>query len=107
MHTTLAERLKARCRQMGLNAGQVAEMAHVNRSFIYDIMRARSEHPNLERLGKIAEVLKVERNWLLHGIGQVDGDPLIVEDPNEIFVAIPSVGITASMGGGSIIEEEG
>ena len=31
MRTSMADRLKARCQQLGLNAGQVAELAGVNR----------------------------------------------------------------------------
>jgi len=101
----MADRLRARCRQLGLNARQVAELARVNRSFVYDIMRGRSENPNLERLQKVAEVLKVERDWLLHGLGRVEGEPPIFEHPDEVFVAIPSVEVRASMGGGNVVED--
>ena len=106
MPTSLAARLRARCEQLSLHAGQVAELAEVNRSFVYDIMRGRSEHPNLERLDRVAQVLKVERRWLLHGLGEVEGDPPILEDPDQAFVAIPSVAVSASMGGGSVVDEE-
>ena len=106
MPTSLAERLRARCEQLSLHAGRVAELAEVNRSFVYDIMRGRSEHPNLERLDRVAEVLKVERRWLLHGLGEVEGEPPILEDPDQAFVAIASVAVTASMGGGAVVESE-
>jgi phage repressor protein C with HTH and peptisase S24 domain len=106
MRTSLADRLRARCEQLSLNAGQVAELAGINRSFVYDIMRGRSEHPNLERLDRVAQVLKVERRWLLHGLGEVEGDSPIIEDPDQAFVAIPSVEVSASMGGGSVVDEE-
>ena len=106
MPTSLADRLRARCEQLSLHAGQVAELAGINRSFVYDIMRGRSEHPNLERLDRVAQVLKVERRWLLHGLGEVEGDPPILEDPDQAFVAIPSVAVSASMGGGSVVDEE-
>jgi phage repressor protein C with HTH and peptisase S24 domain len=106
MPTSLAARLRARCEQLSLHAGQVAELSEVNRSFVYDIMRGRSEHPNLERLDRVAQVLKVERRWLLHGLGEVEGDSPIIEDPDQTFVAIPSVAVSASMGGGSVVDEE-
>jgi phage repressor protein C with HTH and peptisase S24 domain len=106
MRTSMADRLKARCQQLGLNAGQVAELAAVNRSFVYDIMRGRSEHPNLNRLDRVAEVLKVERKWLLHGLGQVEGESPILEDADEGFVTVPSVTVIASMGGGNVVEDE-
>ena len=50
MHYSMADRLRARCRQLGLNTVKVGEMAGVNRTFVYDILRGRSESPNLERL---------------------------------------------------------
>ncbi|EDP62585.1 hypothetical protein BAL199_13618 [alpha proteobacterium BAL199] len=106
MQTTLADRLRARARQIGMNAREVAEDARVNRSFVYDIMRGRSEHPNLEKLDKIAATLKVDRNWLLHGKGEIQGDePLTHKEPDE-FISIPSVEVTASMGGGTIVANE-
>ena len=86
--------------------GQIAELAGINRSFVYDIMRGRSENPNLEKLDQVAQTLNVERNWLLHGIGDVDGESPIMEDPMEAFVSIPSVEVTASMGGGNLITDE-
>ena len=52
MSNTIAERLRARAEQLGLNAREVAEQARVNRSFVYDIMRGRSERPNLEKLDR-------------------------------------------------------
>ena len=78
----LADRVKARAQQLGLTAAQVAEIAGVNRSFIYDIIRSKSENPNLQRLDQIAGALKVERNWLLHGLGEVEGDSPILENPD-------------------------
>jgi phage repressor protein C with HTH and peptisase S24 domain len=105
MDITLAERLRARARQLGMNAREVAEQARVNRSFVYDIMRGRSEHPNLEKLDKVARAIKVDRDWLLKGKGQVEGDePEIAEADG--FIAVPSVEITASMGGGQILSDE-
>lgn len=106
MRYTMADRLKARSRQLGMTAGRVAEIAGINRSFVYDIMRGRSENPNLEKLDQLATALNVERNWLLHGIGEVDGDSPIMQDPTQVFVSIPSVELTASMGGGRLDTDE-
>ena len=106
MYTTLADRLRARARQLGMNAREVAEQARVNRSFVYDIMRGRSEHPNLEKLDKLAAVIKVDRSWLLHGRGEIEGEEPVVEGEEDAFVAIPSVEVTASMGGGRITADE-
>lgn len=94
MRYTMADRLRARSRQLGMTAGRVAEIAGINRSFVYDIMRGRSENPNLEKLDQVAQALGVERNWLLHGIGDIDGESPIMEDPMEAFVSIPSVEVT-------------
>lgn len=52
------------------------------------------------------QVLKVERNWLIHGMGEVQGEEPIVEHPDDSFVAILSVAIRPSMGGGHLVEHE-
>ncbi|MGA1619246.1 MAG: XRE family transcriptional regulator [Pirellulales bacterium] len=97
--TTIAERLRARARQLGLSGTSIAELAGVNRSFVYDILSGRSERPGLDRLEKIAAVLKVEATWLLNGIGEVEGEPPLVENPDLAFVAIPYVNVRSSVGG--------
>jgi phage repressor protein C with HTH and peptisase S24 domain len=106
MRYTMADRLNARCRQLGLNAAQVGEIASVNRTFVYDIKRGKSANPNLAKLDRVAQALKVERNWLLHGMGEVQGEAPIVEHPDDSFVAISSVAVRPSMGGGHLVEQE-
>jgi phage repressor protein C with HTH and peptisase S24 domain len=106
MATTLQERLRARIRQLGMNAANVAALAGVNRSFIYDIVRGRSLHPRLEGLQKVAEVLKVDWEWLQHGVGDVQGASPFGEMPDDEFVGIAYANARPSMGGGSILEED-
>jgi transcriptional regulator with XRE-family HTH domain len=85
---TLADRLRARANQLGISPAHVAEMAGVNRSFVYDILRGRSARPGIDRLAEVARVLKVDRDWLIHGIGEVEGTPPFVDNPDDAFVAI-------------------
>ncbi|PPB81363.1 peptidase S24-like protein [Albidovulum inexpectatum] len=105
LHHTLADRLRARAHQLGLSPAHVAEMAGVNRSFVYDILRGRSTRPNVERLGAVARVLKVERDWLIHGIGDVEGTPPFIENPDEAFVSIAHASPRPSMGGGAVVQD--
>ena len=104
---TLADRLRARANQLGLAPAHVATMAGVNRSFIYDILRGRSARPSIDRLADVALVLKVDRDWLIHGIGEVEGKSPFVENPDDAFVAIPHATARPSMGGGAVVTEEG
>lgn len=106
-HHTLADRLRARAYQMGLAPAHVAELAGVNRSFVYDILRGRSVRPGLDRLADIARVLKVDRDWLIHGIGEVEGASPFVENPDDTFVAIAHATPRPSMGGGAVVTEDG
>lgn len=103
---TLADRLQARAQQLGLSSAQVAEMAGVNRSFVYDILRGRSTRPGLDRLAEVARVLKVELDWLIHGIGDIEGASPFIENPDDSFVAIAHAGVRPSMGGGAVVLEE-
>ncbi len=105
-HHTLSDRLRARAQQLGLSPAHVAEMAGVNRSFVYDILRGRSARPGIDKLAEVARVLKVEREWLIHGIGEVEGEPPFIENPDETFVAIAHASPRPSMGGGAVVTED-
>ena len=107
MPTTLPHRLRARIRQLGMTAADVAALAGVNRSFVYDIMRARSGKPSIERLERVAAVLKVDCDWLLHGVGHVEGRLPFDDRPEDEFIAIAHASARPSMGGGSMLEDEG
>ncbi|SEO89339.1 Peptidase S24-like [Salinihabitans flavidus] len=106
VHHTLADRLRARAYQLGLSPAHVAEMAGVNRSFVYDILRGRSTRPSIEKLGEVATVLKVDRDWLIHGIGEVEGTSPFIESPDEVFVSIAHASPRPSMGGGAVVEAQ-
>ena len=103
---TLADRLRARADQLGLSTAHVAEMAGVNRSFVYDILRGRSTRPGIEKLAEVAAVLKVDRDWLIHGIGDVDGTPPFITNPDEAFVSIAHASPRPSMGGGAVVTDD-
>ncbi len=105
-HHTMADRLQARAVQLGLSPAHIAAMAGVNRSFVYDILRGRSTRPGLDRLLPVAAVLKVEVDWLIHGIGEVQGAPPFIENPDDTFVSIARAEVRPSMGGGSFVLEE-
>lgn len=106
MSVPMHERLRARIRQLGMNVAEVAREAGVNRSFVYDILRGRSQAPSLEKLGQIAKVVKVDPDWLLTGKGNLQGDDPITEDYHNDFVAIQYAAARPSMGGGAIAEDE-
>lgn len=106
MSVQMSERLRARIRQLGMSVAEVAREADVNRTFVYDILRGRSQVPNLEKLGQVAKVLKVELEWLLSGKGRVQGGDPISEDYHNEFVAIQYAAVRPSMGGGTIVEAE-
>jgi phage repressor protein C with HTH and peptisase S24 domain len=89
-----------------MSVAELARAAGVNRSFIYDILRGRSQVPNIEKLTRLAAALKVEVEWLLTGKGGVAGDDPIDEGYHNAFVAIQHVGARPAMGGGAMIETE-
>ncbi|MEN9314026.1 MAG: hypothetical protein RIS35_419, partial [Pseudomonadota bacterium] len=104
-HHTLSDRLRARANQLGITPAHVAEMAGVNRSFVYDILRGRSTRPAIDKLAEVARVLKVDRDWLIHGLGDVEGTSPFIENPDETFVSIAHASPRPSMGGGAVVED--
>ncbi|MFO7856831.1 MAG: S24 family peptidase [Paracoccaceae bacterium] len=88
----LPDRLRARARQLGVAPARVADLAGVNRSFVYDILRGRSARPDPARLGEIARILKVDAEWLRTGEGEVEGPSPLVENPDDGYLAVPPLG---------------
>jgi phage repressor protein C with HTH and peptisase S24 domain len=99
-------RLESRAYQLGLKPAQLAELAGVPRSFIYDIMRGRSKRPARDSLARVAEILKVDVDWLIAGIGQVEGDMPVALKADDDFVHIRLAGPRASMGGGAVVGDD-
>jgi phage repressor protein C with HTH and peptisase S24 domain len=63
--------------------------------------------PRIDRLADVARVLKVDRDWLIHGIGEVEGPSPFVENPDDAFVAIAHAAPRPAMGGGAVVTEDG
>lgn len=106
MSIKISERLRARITQLGLSAADVSRAAEVNRSFVYDILRGKSLTPNIDKLRRVAEALQVSSDWLVTGKGDIEGDDPITEEYHNAFVAIQSVKVRPSMGGGALIDVE-
>ncbi len=66
----------------------------------------RTTRPSIDKLAEVARVLKVEREWLIHGIGEVESEPPFIENPDETFVAIAHASPRPSMSGGAVVTEE-
>ena len=96
---TFPGRLEARAYQRGLKPAALAELAGVSRSFIYDILRGRSKRPDRQTLALVAAVLKVDVDWLISGLGWVEGDLPVALSDGEEFVPIRLAAPRASMGG--------
>jgi len=56
---TVAGNIKAIMDERGTNAAEVARLAGLNPTAVYDIMSGKSRSPRIETLGKIAGALRV------------------------------------------------
>lgn len=65
--TPLAERLRCRMQEAGLNARNIAQQASVGPSFVYDILKGKSVNPTTHKLAAVAEVLGVSVPYLVNG----------------------------------------
>jgi phage repressor protein C with HTH and peptisase S24 domain len=89
---------------MKLKPAAVADAAGVGRSFVYDILRGKSENPRSDKLMRVAAVLQTSAESLLYG--EDDGLPAVGTIPDRDYVAIPFVKVEAAMGGGAIVDDE-
>jgi phage repressor protein C with HTH and peptisase S24 domain len=104
MSTALADRIRARAKQLDVSMTRLAADADLNRTFVYDILYGRSQKPTREKLERLAEQLKVGVEWLVTGEGRVEGTPP-GRSGDDAHVAIRSVKVRPSMGGGRIVQE--
>lgn len=104
--TNIAQRLKARAFQLDMTPAAVAETSGLNRSFIYDILRGKSVRPSRAKLQMVADVLKVDLDWLIDGDGDVEGEAPKIYVPDTTFVSISGVRARASAGGGTVVHAD-
>lgn len=106
----LIKRLQDQMQKMQINARELAEKAHVGRSFVYDILSGKSLNPTTKKLSAVADVLGVDVPFLLGQKTQNSKqaqNSLKENSANfEDTVSISSVRVEVSAGGGSIIAEE-
>lgn len=67
MHRTIGEHLQRLMAEREITAAQLAKMAHVKPSFLYDIIHGKSKNPSILKLAQIAKALRVEISALLGG----------------------------------------
>ena len=89
---------------MDLPLTRLAAEAKVNRSFVYDMLYGRSQHPSKDKLERVAKRLKVGVDWLATGRGFIDGDEP-GREADAAYVTIRSVKVAPAMGGGRVVEE--
>jgi len=114
--STIAERLQFLMAQRALNATQLAKLAEVKPSFIYDILNGKSANPSPVRLSQLAKALGVDISRLIGSEGtsrtlQVDMPYDTVSSRHaptgdDDYVTISSVLVEASMGGGAVVAQE-
>lgn len=63
--TVIANRLRGYMQQNKLNAAQLARLANVKTSFLYDVLRSKSHNPSAVRLSRVADVLNIPLSYLL------------------------------------------
>jgi phage repressor protein C with HTH and peptisase S24 domain len=103
--TLIGSRLKETMRSRGMTATELARMAEVKTSFIYDVISGKSLHPSTVTLARVAEVLGVS----LHYLAGADNENtarggLPSNDPQ--YVALPRLRVDVSAGGGAVVSSE-
>lgn len=62
---TIAERLRETMKTQGITSVQLARMAGIKTSFLYDVLRRKSHNPSIIRLARVAEALEVPLTYLV------------------------------------------
>ncbi len=104
--TIIGSRLKESLRNRGLSATELARLADVRTSFIYDVISGKSLNPSTVTLAKVADVLGISLQYLA-GAEQEEAPPADANAmPGPEYVMLPRLTVEASAGGGAIIATE-
>jgi phage repressor protein C with HTH and peptisase S24 domain len=104
MHPTniIAQKLKALLVDRGISAAELARIADVRTSFIYDVLSGKSLNPSTITLARVANALAVPLHDLLgsefKGFGNTGAKP------QQAYITVPKLSVEASAGGGSEVE---
>lgn len=71
---SMADRIDARLKQLGLSRRAASEKAKLSETFIRDLIEGRAKSPRVESLEKLAAALDTNVEWLRTGAG----------DPNQV-----------------------
>jgi phage repressor protein C with HTH and peptisase S24 domain len=99
----IAQKLKTLLADRGISAAELARVAEVRTSFIYDILSGKSLNPSTITLARVANALAVPLHDLLgnehKGFSSASGTKAALS-----FITVPKLSIEASAGGGSDVD---
>ena len=61
----IAQRIRHRMKELGINARKLAQRANVGKSFIYDVLSRKSKNPTSSKLALISKELGVSMSYLI------------------------------------------
>ena len=73
--TTLSERITSRLEKLGIKAERACRDARLNRDFIRNILKGKSQNPRRDTLSALARALHTNTQWLADGIGDPEAMP--------------------------------
>lgn len=98
----LKDRLKSAIEQSGTNPSELAKLAGVKPSFIYDVLNGKSSNPNVTKLAQLCPYLRVSLSELL----DIPDAERKEEKAQSEYVAVSSILVTATAAGGVTVVEE-
>lgn len=101
----VVERIDARLADMGISRTAACKAAGVNENQIKNMEDGRSRNPRTDTMQKLADVLGMSLEWLLHGKGEKpsreDG-----REPEVFQTGVAEIDVQASAGAGAIVDAE-
>ena len=82
---TVADNIESVMKAKGLNPSSLAREAGMNPTGVYDILKAKSQNPRLDTLGKLADALKVPLASFFEE--REEGD--VRTELHEVYVQLP------------------
>lgn len=102
---TMGERLKRAMTLRGVKPADLVRQKVLSKAGIYFLLNGTTTHDKVRAttIAKVCKALNINRDWLLHGRGPIEGDHAAANDPKWRSIKASTQGLAA--GGGRVPDE--
>jgi phage repressor protein C with HTH and peptisase S24 domain len=102
----IGQRLKLEMKKRGLTSAELAKMADVKTSFLYDIMSGKSSNPSTVKLARVADSLDISLTYLVGNQDTPSKQKSSSPPSDDDCVAVPRITVDITADGSRVTSQE-